>query len=203
MGSANIPEGLVKKEMLIIAVLVALVVGFLVGVFFSSFRAPQQSTIAGQGKAPQSSAGPQTPAGPTMEQAAQIFSLGEEVKVNPKNIGAWNQLGHLYFDTNQPGPAIEAYKRSLELNQGQAEVWTDLGVMYRSARQFQEAISAFEKAIALKPGLEQAWFNKGIVLMYDLGDKEGAIKAWQQLVVINPGARTPRGDLIKDMIANL
>lgn len=201
MGSVNIPEGLVKKEVLIIAVLVALVVGFLGGVIFSSIKAPHQPTPAGQGQAPQPSVGQQAPAGPTQEQAAQIFSLGEEVKVNPKNVGAWTQLGHLYFDTNQPGLAIEAYKRSLELNQGQPEVWTDLGVMYRSVRQFQEALAAFEKAIAMKPSLEQAWFNKGVVLLYDLGDKGGAIQAWQQLLAINPNAVAPNGQLIKDLVA--
>lgn len=201
MGSANIPEGLVKKERLIIAVLVALVVGFFGGVIFSSFKAPQQPATTGQGKAPQPSAGQQAPAGPTQEQAAKIFSLGEEVKVNPRNVGAWTQLGNLYFDTNQPGLAIEAYKRSLELNQGQPDVWTDLGVMYRSVRQFQEALAAFEKAAALKPSLEAAWFNKGIVLMYDLGDKAGGIQAWQQVLAINPEARAPNGQLVRELVA--
>jgi cytochrome c-type biogenesis protein CcmH/NrfG len=202
MGSANVPEGLVKKEVMIIAALVALVVGFMGGVIFSSFKAPAQPATVAQGKAPQPAAG-QPQAGLTSEQAAQIFALEEEVKANPNNGAAWTQLGNFSFDTDRPSRAIEAYNKSLELNQGQPEVWTDLGVMYRRNRQFKEALAAFEQALNLRPGLEQALFNKGVVLVYDLGDKAGGVKAWQQLVAANPNAQAPNGQRLTDMIASV
>lgn len=203
MGSANVPEGLVKKEMMIIAALVALIVGFLGGVIFSSFKAPKQPVTVAQGPAAQPPAGQPAQVGPTAEQAAQIFSLEEEVRANPKNGGAWTQLGNMYFDTDQPVNSIAAYKKSLELNQGQPEVWTDLGVMYRRTRQFKEAVAAFDKAIALRPDIEQAHFNKGIVLIHDLGDKDGGREAWQKVVAINPNASAPNGQMIKDLLAAL
>lgn len=199
MGSAKVPEGLVKKEVMIIAALVALVIGFLGGVFFSSVMAPSQPASVAQGKAQQPAAG-QPQAGPTAEQAAQIFGLEEAVRANPANGGAWTQLGNLYFDSDQPGRAIAAYNKSLELNQGQPDVWTDLGVMYRRSRQFKEALAAFDKAISLQPGFEQALFNKGVVLIHDLGDKSGGIQAWQQVVAINPNFTSPNGQSLKDLI---
>lgn len=201
MGSANVPEGLVKKEMMIIAALVALIVGFLGGVIFSSYKAPQQPVTVAQGQAPKQSAGQPVQAGPTAEQGAQIFSLEEAVKANPKNVGAWTQLGNIYFDTDQPTKSIAAYKKSLELNQAQPDVWTDLGVMYRRTSQFKEAVAAFDKAIVLQPTLEQAIFNKGLVLIHDLGDRVGGIQAWEQLVAINPRAQGPNGQMVKDMLA--
>lgn len=203
MGSANMPEGLVKKEMMIIAALVALIVGFLGGVIFSSFKAPNQPATVAQGNTPQPSAGQQPQAGLTAAQGAKIFSLQEEVKVNPKNVGAWTQLGNIYFDIDQPVNSIAAYQKSLELNQSQPDVLTDLGVMYRRTKQFKEAVAAFEKATTLQPNLEPALFNKGIVLFYDLGDKAGGIKAWQQLLAINPDARGPNGQLVKDLLSSV
>lgn len=201
MGSANMSGGMVKKETLLIGVVIAVAVGFLGGVIYSSFKAPQ--VVVSQAKPAQDTDEHQHQAGPTPEQAAKISSLELEVGRNAGNGGAWTQLGNLYFDTNQPSKAIPAYQKSLELNQGQPDVWTDLGVMYRSNRQFKEALVAFDRATSLNPALEQAFFNKGIVLIYDLGDKATGIQAWQQTVAINPNAKAPNGQLVSDILKTL
>lgn len=202
MGSTNIPEGLVKKETMIIAALVTLVVGFLGGVFFSSFRAPMHPAPVAQSKPQQPPAGQQQ-AGPTSEQAAQIFALEEEVKANPKNVMAWTNLGNLYFDTDQPNPSIAAYLKSLELNPSQPNVLTDLGIMYRHNRQFKDAIAVFDKALGMQPDLEQALFNKGVVLIFDLKDKAAGLKVWQQVLSRNPNAQAPNGQPLADLIASV
>lgn len=202
MGSTNTPKGFVKKEVMIIAALATLIVGFLGGVIFSSFRAPLQPATVAQSSVPQPQAG-QQPSGPTAAQAAQIFSLEEEVKANPKSVGAWTQLGNLYFDTDQPNQAITAYLKSLELNPVQPPVLTDLGIMYRHNRQFKDALAVFDKALSLQPDLEQAIFNKGVVLIFDLGDKVAGLKAWQQLIDKNPNAVAPNGQPLAELIASV
>lgn len=202
MGSAGIPTGLVKKEVMVIGVVVALAVGFLGGVIFSSFKAPQGEVVS-QSKPAQAPDEHSPAAGPNSVQAANISSLELEVGRNASNGGAWIQLGNLYFDTNQPGKAIVAYNKALEINQGLPDVWTDLGVMYRSNRQFKEAIAAFDRAITLNPGMEQAYFNKGIVLVYDLGDKAAGIEAWQKTLSVNPNAKAPNGQLVRDILNSI
>ena len=201
MGSTDMPAGLVKKETFLIGVVVALAVGFMGGVIYCSFKTPLPVTVSAE-KSVSAPAAPR-PAGPTADQAAKIGALELEVGRNAGNGGAWTQLGNLYFDTDQAPKAIVAYNKALEINQGQPDVWTDLGVMYRSNRQFKEAVGAFDRAVTLNPALEQAYFNKGIVLVYDLGDKAGGIEAWQKAVAINPSAKNPDGQLVKDMIASL
>jgi len=203
MGSANMSGGLVKKETMLIGLVIAVAAGFLGGVIYSSFKAPQGAVVVSKAKPTQDKDEHQHLTGPSPEQTAKISSLELEVGSNVGNGGAWTQLGNLYFDTNQPAKAITAYKKSLELNQGQPDVWTDLGVMYRSNRQFKEAITAFERATSLNPGLEQAFFNKGIVLIYDLGDKAAGIQAWQQTVAINPNAKAPNGQLVSEILKTL
>ena len=132
-----------------------------------------------------------------------LHKLEEEVKNNPDNHQAWIQLGHLYFDSNQPVKAIEAYEKSLSLAPGNPDLWTDLGIMYRRAENPQKAIECFEKATSLNPNHEQSRFNKGIVLLYDIGDTEKAIVSFEELLAINPEAQSSNGGRIADFVEHL
>jgi tetratricopeptide (TPR) repeat protein len=84
-----------------------------------------------------------------------------------------------------------------------ANVWTDMGVMYRRSGQPQEAIKAFDKAVEVDPKHETSRFNKGIVLMHDLNDTPGAIKAWEGLVQVNPVAVAPNGQSVDQMVMSM
>ena len=137
------------------------------------------------------------------EQAKSILSLEQEVAVNPTNVDAWTQLGHVYFDTGNFSKAIRAYEKSLALSPDNPNVLTDLGVMYRRNGQPEKALESFDRAIAIAPNHEQSRFNKGIVLRYDLNDREGAVKAWEELIKINPSSAAPNGQLISEAIKSL
>ena len=137
------------------------------------------------------------------QQATQILSLEQEVAVNPTNVRAWIQLGNVYFDTNNYSKAIRAYEKSLELSPDNPNVLTDLGVMYRRNGRSDKALEAFDRAIAVDPTHEQSRFNKGIVLNYDMRDREGAIKAWEDLLRVNPNAMAPDGLPISEAIKKL
>ena len=109
---------------------------------------------------------------------------------HPENFENWIRLGHLYYDADQPEKAIAAYTKSLELHSGDANLLTDLGVMYRRTKQPEKAIEFFDQAIKKDPSHLPSRFNKGIVLMYDLNDPTGAIAAWDELLAIDPEAKT-------------
>ncbi|MGW8193779.1 MAG: tetratricopeptide repeat protein [Desulforhopalus sp.] len=134
------------------------------------------------------------------ETAQAILNLEAEVTANPDNFQNWVRLGHLYFDTSQPEKAIGAYTKALELHSGDANLLTDLGVMYRRAKQPEKAIEQFDLAIKKDPTHVPSRFNKGIVLMYDLGDPEGAIASWEEVLKIDPQAKTSSGETISDII---
>ena len=196
------PEGnFVKKETMFIVALITLVIGFLGGVFYSALQSGSTGTGVQTTSAPPQQS--QQQSGMSNEQARSIMSLEQEVAANPTNVDAWTQLGHVYFDTNNPPKAIRAYEKSLELRPDEPNVLTDLGVMYRRSGQPEKALESFEKAISIDPGHQQSRFNKGIVLRYDLNDREGAIKAWEELIKINPGALAPNGQLVSEAIKSL
>lgn len=194
-------SGYVKKETMLLVALAALVTGFLGGIVFSVYKSPAPPITAQGPSLPQQQAPQQQ--GFSQDQADRILALEKEVATNPGNREAWTLLGNIWFDTNKYDKAIKAYSKALELDPNDANVWTDLGVMYRRNSQPDKALEAFEKAIAVDPRHEVSRFNKGIVLLHDKNDMEGAIKAWEELVQINPSAMAPSGQPIREMIEEL
>ncbi len=186
-------KGYIKTESMILVVALTLIAGFLAGVVFSAYRTSSRLP------SPDSANGPPL----TAEQGEQIAALEAQTRQNPEDIEALTSLGHLYFDTDQPVKAIEVYEKSLALDDTRPDVWTDLGVMYRRNGNPQKAVETFEKALQLKPDHQIALFNRGVVLMHDLNDPAGAIKSWEELVRINPQAKTPGGDSIAQLVLEL
>jgi len=206
MAKQNDPgNDTVKKNTMLLASFICLAVGFLGGVVFSAYKSgsgvPMPASMPQQSQQPQQQAAQEETI--TEDQAKRILALEKEVAANPDNGDAWTQLGNLYFDTNNFESAIRSYKKSLALKPNNANVQTDLGVMYRRAGQPQEAIQAFKEAVRIDPKHEIARFNTGIVFLHDLNDREGALKAWQDLVDINPAAMTPGGKPLAEMIKAL
>ena len=174
--------------------IIVFVLGFLAGVAFTIYKSSPETQ-------PQIASGQQTTQGDKNQQ--EILNLEAEVTAHPENFQAWIQLGHAYFDTNQPEKAIAAYSKSLELHSGDANLLTDLGVMYRRTNQPDKAISYFDQAIAKDPAHLTSRFNKGIVLYYDKNDKAGAIAAWEGLLAIDPEAKAGNGERIRDLVERL
>lgn len=193
----------VRKSTMYMAVAVALIVGVFLGVQASSIYAPapaqEKRVVPAPGQQAQDGVASQI----SPEIMGRILELEQAVLKNPGDVAAWTKLGHLYFDTHQPRKAIPAYEKSLALKPGDPDVLTDLGVMYREDHQHDRALAAFEKAIAINPGHQIAHFNKGIVLYFDLERKDEAMKTWRELLAINPDAKAPNGQPLKEMMQSL
>jgi cytochrome c-type biogenesis protein CcmH/NrfG len=189
----------VKKETMWLVAFIALVVGFIGGVVFGVYKTgsdkPIQKSMISQPAEKKQDV--------SVESAAQIFKLEKTTKENPDDVAAWIALGNLYFDTGNHQKAITAYTKALALNPNNANVMTDLGVMYRRNGEPKKAVETFDKAAKIDPKHETALFNKGIVLMHDLNDLDGAIRAWEELVKRNPAATSPTGQPLKDLIEKL
>jgi cytochrome c-type biogenesis protein CcmH/NrfG len=192
-------EKMVKKETLLIAVAISLLLGFLGGTVFTTYKLHPTKTAASH---PDNSHEPQ---GITLdnEQSKAITAFETEVKKNNSNGEAWHQLANLYYDTNQFKKAITAYTRAIDLVPANADILTDLGVMYRLDKQPDKAVESFDKAIAINPQHEPARLNKGVVLLYDFGRVPEALQTWQELLDVNPKAMTANGQSVRDLIADV
>ncbi len=174
-----------KKES-ILFVVIALVVGVLVGVIFTNARKNSPATSAAPAAAP------------TVNNPQQIKMLQDVVAREPNNRNAWVQLGHNYFDSDQPMQAIDAYDKALALNGSDANVLTDQGVMFRRLGWFDRAVENFTKANKVSPNHQQSLYNLGIVYRYDIQDLPKALDAWERFLALNPsgpGASQVRTEL--------
>ena len=195
--SKNADGRYVRKETFWLVSLLALAVGFFAGVMFAVLKSDSVD-VPGQPQA-------QTPSikATDTDRSNMIAGLEKETRENPSNVQAWIELGNSYFDTNQPEKSIAAYRTALELDSNNANVWTDMGVMYRRSGKPQEAIKAFNRAIEVDPKHEVSRMNKGIVLLHDLNDADGAIKAWEELLEVNPIAMSPTGQSVDEMVQQM
>jgi cytochrome c-type biogenesis protein CcmH/NrfG len=177
----------VKQSTMFLAMALSLVLGFIGGVAFTVYMTPD--VPGGSASRDQE-----------VELQTAIAGLEQEALAHPDNAETWNQLGHLYFDTNNYKKAITAYTTSLRLVPDDLNIMTDLGVMYRRNKDPEQAAATFRKVLSLDAGHEQARFNLGVVLLNDLHDKPAALDQWRKLVDINPQATTPSGTLVSDLI---
>jgi len=185
-----------RKKGQLVTYFIIFVFGFLAGIAFTVYK--------GGTPAPSSSPTAEVQSEGADDQTAQaIIKLEAEVTARPENFQNWIRLGDLYYDTNQPEKAIAAYTKSLEYHSGDADLLTDLGVMYRRIKQPEKAIEMFDQAMKKDPTHLPSRFNKGIVLMYDLKDPKGAIAAWEELLKINPKAKTANGQPIREFVDKL
>ncbi len=205
-----------KKENVILAVVIAFLVGFVagavVGIMWTSKRqAGRSAMVQPPPLAPPSApvpptepAGPMAPSpqGPSQEEmAGKIKALKDIVNKDPKNLSAWVELGNLYFDSNQPKEAIDAYSKYLAVKPDNADVRTDLGIMYRAAGQPDKALEEFRKAAKIDPKHINSRYNIGIVLLHDKGDIKGAIAAWEDYLKVDPNSE--RAQRIRSQIEKM
>jgi cytochrome c-type biogenesis protein CcmH/NrfG len=181
-----------KKETVILYVVIALVVGFIggatVGILWMT-KGSQRAMIAQKPQRVPPGAPEATAPGPSpVEAASKIQTLKDIVKKDPKNLAAWVELGNLYFDTNQPKESIEAYRQYLAVKSDNPDVRTDMGIMHRKLGEFDKAIEEFKKAAQSDPKHVNSRYNLGLVLLHDKGDMKGAVKAWEDYLKVDPNS---------------
>jgi cytochrome c-type biogenesis protein CcmH/NrfG len=193
MGKASTKsEHYVKRQTLTTSVVVALMVGFFLGVVFGVYKS--------SGSLP-STAGAPAPQADSRDRMLQAMT--DRVEADPGDVEAWVQIGNIHFDSGRPNESIEAYEKALSIQPGNAMVLTDLGIMYRQAGKPKEAIRHFEMAIEADPKLENPHYNKGVVLLHDLNDRQAAIEAWEGLLAVNPLAMAPNGQSVDELVTSM
>jgi cytochrome c-type biogenesis protein CcmH/NrfG len=190
-----------KKETVILIVVIAFLVGFITGATVAILKGKKGvETAAVQQKPPM--APPSAPPGPSpLEVASKIKTLKEIIQKDPKNLPAWVELGNLYFDSDQPKEAIEAYGEYLAVKPDNPDVRTDMGIMYRRLGEFDRALEEFRKAAQSDLKHVNSRYNIGIVLLHDKQDIEGAIKAWEDYLKVDPNSE--RAQRVRAQMENL
>ena len=179
------------KKGTILLVVIAFVAGLLVAVIFSNTRQSQPEARQVTTQQPAPAVG--------FEQ--QIKTLEDIVAREPNNRQAWVELGHRYFDSQNPIKAIEAYDQALALDGNDPDVLTDQAIMFRQLGWYEKAIESFKTANELNPQHVNSLFNMGIVYMQDLKDFAKAKEAFNRFLVLVPSG--PSADRARKMIEHM
>ncbi|HVG86664.1 MAG TPA: tetratricopeptide repeat protein [Vicinamibacterales bacterium] len=170
------------------------VAGVLFGVIVGWVLGSQQARTSAPVAAPAAQA---QPAGQAAQQGSRAVPLDQGrakaletvAQQNPKDVQPRVQLGNMYFDAEQYPQAIAWYEQAFALNKTDANLSTDLGVAYYYTNQPDRAITQFEHSLTLDPKHIKTLLNMGIVRAFGKQDLEGAAKAWEQVVAIDPNSQ--------------
>ena len=190
-----------KKETVILAVVIAFLVGFITGATVAVLKGKKGVEGPAMVQKPQTAPMPAPPGPSPLEVASKIETLKEIVKKDPKNLSAWVELGNLYYDANQPKEAIETYSQYLAITPDNADVRTDMAIMYRNLGEMDLALEQFQKAAQSDPKHVNSRYNIGIVLLHDKQDIKGAIKAWEEYLKVDP--KSERAERVRAQMENL
>ncbi len=108
------------------------------------------------------------------------------IRIQPKSIEAWYDLGKYYQDINDADNAIETYKTLLKFDPDNKFVHHNMGVIYLTSLKLNEkAIESFTNAINSDPKYVEAYYGRGLTYQ-TIGDKKNAIANFQSCLAITP-----------------
>jgi cytochrome c-type biogenesis protein CcmH/NrfG len=159
--------------------LLGLAVGYVI--FGGQSAAPPAASPVAVAPAP-ATGGPQ----PGLVDEQQAQALRNILAMDPTNVQANTQLGHLYYDSGRFAEAVGPYQRALAVDSRNVNLSTDLGTALWYSGRPDEAIAQFTRSLAIDPTHPQTLFNLGIVKRDGKQDYSGAVQAWEKLLATNP-----------------
>ena len=114
-----------------------------------------------------------------------IASYKKAIKINPKDDGAYNNMGVIYAALEKYEEAIASYKKAIEINPKYDKAYNNMGSAYDMLEKYEKAIVSYKKAIEISPKYDKAYNNMGST--YDELEKyEEAIASYKKAIEINP-----------------
>jgi RND family efflux transporter MFP subunit len=114
-------------------------------------------------------------------------STGEvKVRFNMESAAVYNNLGVAYTKDKQYEQAINAYKRSLNLDPKFAEAHYNLASVYALQKKHDLAVEHYSKAIEHRRDFKEAYYKLAEVYN-EQGKSEDAIKTYKEIIQTTPG----------------
>ncbi len=115
-----------------------------------------------------------------------IAEFKEVLKLDPKNVHAYNNIGVAYFRTGNLDQAIAYYTKAIDLGIADANMYFFRGQMYGKYQQEDaKAIKDYTKAIELQPKFSRAYLNRALSYSM-LKEHDKAIADYNKMVELRP-----------------
>ena len=120
--------------------------------------------------------------------SAAIATYKAVIRLNPKFVGGYDQLGRLYMELNSQQRAIPLFHKVLELKPNVVEAHVRLGWLYSQMDSDEKAISHLKKAIEKMPEHSLAYHGLAEIYTHQ-GHLDKAIEIYQKITKIAPTDR--------------
>lgn len=117
-------------------------------------------------------------------------SLTRAKQLEPRNAGIWFAEGSLALRNGNPKQAIGLLQEGLRLDSRNAGAYFDLGNAQLLVGNPRGALADYERAAALRADFWEAINNQALVL-FEQGERAGAISRWRRVIKIKPDAAEP------------
>jgi len=77
-------------------------------------------------------------------------------ELNPRLVGAYNNLGNIYFHLNNRDKAIEFYRMAVSIEPNTIDAWLNMGIAYYNKGMLKEAADALKEALKIDPNNSKA-----------------------------------------------
>jgi predicted TPR repeat methyltransferase len=121
----------------------------------------------------------------TGQSGAGIESIRRSLADAPDNPHAWNNLGNILLQLDEPVQAIAAYERAIGSDPRMADAWYNLGVCRRKMGDPAAAVAALDRALALRPHAP-SFYQRGIAHR-DLQQPDAAEADFRAALAANAG----------------
>lgn len=183
-----------RREHLIVAVVVVLLVAAVVAVYVAivpGLSSARQKPDAGliEARMDQIASGGEENSKPAATGMQDVIQrLRDAVARDPKDVDSWQNLGWAYMHIRQPADAVTAYRRAVSLSPGTSDYLSALAeaeVQAGDGRISPTTLAEFQRAAAQDPANARARFY--LALYKDQqGDHRGAVADWIALLKSAP-----------------
>jgi len=115
--------------------------------------------------------------------------------------GALNLLAVITAQTRRTAEAAELFRRSVEIQPGEAAAHNNYGNVLRGLGRLDEALDSFDRALALRPDYAEAYINRGNLLR-DLKCADVALASYEQAIALRADIAQGydgRGNALRDL----
>ena len=114
-----------------------------------------------------------------------IHAYQKAVEMNPEAVGAFINLGTIYYNLGQLDAAESCYLAALSLDPGYALVHFNLGNVFDEQKEFEKARHHYEEAVRLDPAYPDPRYNLALVCE-KLGLHGKARQQWLRYLRMDP-----------------
>ena len=107
-------------------------------------------------------------------------------KMNENSSKYWYDKGIILQSQNRVEDALDAYDKAIEIEPDNEYAWYNKGHVLEDLMEFDDAIDAYIEVTRINPKNIDAWYSQSCINVYEFDDFNGAIRALNHVLKINP-----------------